>query len=161
LAEELELINRQLTEIEIEMEKTLKKTGLAKYLFSITGVGVVSLAMCLGEMGDPLRFEAARQMSRLAGYNLIEDSSGKNKSGTCISKRGRKHLRSILYQMALTMVATNAEMKQLYHYLKTRKNNPLKKNASTGSGIEKDIDPAIYFIEEEGILQSRKCVWGS
>ena len=59
-------------------------------------------------------------MSRLAGYNLIEDSSGKNKSGTCISKRGRKNLRSVLYQISLTMVANNKELRQLYDYLKTR-----------------------------------------
>ena len=44
-----------------------------------------------------------------------------------ISKRGRKNLRSILYQMALSMVAVNEEMKELYAYLKTRPNNPLKK----------------------------------
>ena len=78
-------------------------------------------------MGDPLRFENPRQMSRMAGYNLVEDSSGKNKSGTCISKRGRKNLRCVLYKTALTMVAVNPEMKQLYGYLKTRENNPLKK----------------------------------
>ncbi|MFZ2539342.1 MAG: IS110 family transposase [Oscillospiraceae bacterium] len=124
---ELELINKQLDELEVEMEKALDKTGLSEYLLSIKGIGVVSLAMCLGETGDPLRFEDARQMSKLAGYNLIEDSSGKNKSGTCISKRGRKNLRCVLYQMALIMVATNKEMKQLYHYLKTRESNPLKK----------------------------------
>lgn len=85
------------------------------------------MASCLGELGDPLRFENVRQMCRMAGYNLIEDSSRKNKSGTCISKRGRKNLRCVLYQMALTMVATNTEMKQLYNYLKTREKNPLKK----------------------------------
>ena len=66
-------------------------------------------------------------MSRMAGYNLVEDSSGKNKSGTKISKRGRKNLRSVLYQMALVMVATNDEMRQLYRYLKTREKAPLRK----------------------------------
>ena len=85
------------------------------------------MASCLGELGNPLRFEDARQMSRMAGYNLIEDSSGTNKSATCISKRGRKNLRCVLYQMSLTMVATNKEMKELYNYLKTREDNPLKK----------------------------------
>ncbi len=73
------------------------------------------------------KFDDPRQMSRMAGYNLVEDSSGKNKSGTKISKRGRKNLRGVLYQMALTMVATNDEMKQLYHYLKTREKAPLRK----------------------------------
>lgn len=109
------------------MAKAQQAAGVSEYLLSIKGVGIVSLAVCLGEMGNPLRFNDPRQLSRLAGYNLVEDSSGKNKSGTRISKRVRKGLRRVLYQMALTAVAVNPEMKELYHYLKTRTMNPLKK----------------------------------
>ena len=127
MLEELELLEKQTEELEEKMAEMLHKTDYAGYLLSIKGVGVVTLAACLGELGDPTRFDSPRQMSRMAGYNLTEDSSGKNKSGTKISKRGRKNLRGVLYQMALTMVATNKEMKQLYHYLKTREENPLKK----------------------------------
>lgn len=127
LVEELELVNRQLAQTEEQMKTMLEQLEISKYLLSIKGIGVVSLAMCLGETGDPMRFEDARQMVRLAGYNLIENSSGENKSGTSISKRGRKNLRCVLYQISLTMVATNPEMRQLYNYLKTRKENPLKK----------------------------------
>ncbi len=127
LIEGLELANRQLSQIEAEMAKALEETGISEYLLSVKGIGIVSLAVCLGELGDPLRFDSPRQLSRLAGYNLVEDSSGKNKSGTCISKRGRKGLRRVLYQMALTAVAVNPEMKELYVYLKTRTVNPLKK----------------------------------
>ena len=125
--ESLDLANCQLVQIETEIAKALQATGIAEYLLSIKGVGTVTLAVCLGELGDPLRFDDPRQLSRLAGYNLIEDSSGKNKSGTCISRRGRKGLRRVLYQMALTAVAVNPEMKELYRYLKTRAVNPLKK----------------------------------
>ena len=109
------------------MTGKLRQTDYAEFLLSIKGIGVVTLASCLGELGDPTRFDNPRQMSRMAGYNLVEDSSGKNKSGTKISKRGRKNLRSVLYQMAMTMVATNDEMKQLYNYLKTREKDPLRK----------------------------------
>ena len=56
LMEELELITSQLEAIEAEMAETLKKTEISEYLLSITGMGVVSLATCLGELGDPLRF---------------------------------------------------------------------------------------------------------
>ena len=127
MLEELELLEKQTEELEVQMEAALQKTDYAGFLLSIKGIGVVTLAACLGELGNPARFENPRQMSRMAGYNLVEDSSGKNKSGTKISKRGRKNLRSVLYQMALIMVATNDEMKQLYHYLKTRKEAPLRK----------------------------------
>lgn len=127
MLEELELLEKQTEELEGQMSDALHQTDYADFLLSIKGIGVVTLAACLGELGDPTRFEDSRQMSRMAGYNLVEDSSGKNKSGTKISKRGRKNLRNVLYQMALTMVATNDEMKQLYHYLKTREKAPLKK----------------------------------
>ncbi len=127
MLEELELLEKQTEELEGQMADTLHQTDYAGFLLSIKGIGVVTLAACLGELGDPERFDDPRQMSRMAGYNLVEDSSGKNKSGTKISKRGRKNLRSVLYQMALTMIATNDEMKQLYHYLKTREKAPLRK----------------------------------
>ena len=127
MLEEWELLNRQTDNLEAKMSEALSKTGYKDILLSMKGIGIVSLAALLGELGDPQRFENPRQMSRLAGYNLKEDSSGKNKSGTCIAKRGRKGLRNILYLMALTMIATNSEMKQLYRYLRTREKNPLKK----------------------------------
>lgn len=160
LMEELELVNRQLDELEIEMEKALEKTGISNYLLSIDGVGVVSLAMCLGETGDPLRFEDARQMSKLAGYNLIEDSSGTNKSGTCISKRGRKNLRCVLYQMALTMVATNKDMEKLYYYLKTRENNPLKKMQALVV-VSKKILTLLFTLSKKKEYYNPETVFGA
>lgn len=160
LMEELELITNQLKSVEEEMSEALKKTEIAEYLMSIHGIGVVSLATCLGELGDPLRFENARQMSRLAGYNLIEDSSGKNKSGTCISKRGRKNLRSVLYQISLTMVANNKELRQLYDYLKTRENNPLKKMQALVV-ISKKVLTLIFTLSKKKAYYEPELVFGS
>ena len=157
--EELELINRQLEEVEREMSAALEKTESGKYLLSVDGIGVVSLAICLGELGDPLRFEDARQMSRMAGYNLIEDSSGKNQSGTCISKRGRKNLRCVLYQMAMTMVASNKEMRRLYEYLKTREKNPLKKMQALVV-ISKKILTLIFTLSKKKEYYNPERVFG-
>jgi transposase len=157
---ELEMIENQLVEVEEEMNVALEKTGLSEYLLSIPGAGVVSMASVLGEMGDPLRFENPRQMSRMAGYNLIEDSSGKNKSGTCISKRGRKNLRCVLYKMALTMVAVNPEMKQLYSYLKTRENNPLKKMPALVV-VSKKILTMIFTLSKKKEYYNPEKVFGN
>ena len=160
MMEELELIIKQLEAVESEMSETLKKTEVSEYLLSIAGMGVVSLATCLGELGDPLRFEDARQMSRLAGYNLIEDSSGKNQSGTCISKRGRKNLRCVLYQIAVTMVATNKEMRQLYEHLKTREKNPLKKMQALVV-ISKKILTLIFTLSKKKAYYDPELVFGA
>ena len=159
LLESLELVNCQLAQIEAEMAVALQKTGISEYLLSIKGVGVVSLAVCLGELGNPLRFDDPRQLSRLAGYNLVEDSSGKNKSGTCISKRGRKGLRRVLYQMALTAVAVNPEMKELYHYLKTRTANPLKKMQALVV-ISKKLLTLIYTLAKKKQYYDSARVFG-
>jgi len=142
---ELELIEKQLAAVEVLMEEMLESTGYGKQMLDIKGVGIIYAASFLGEVGDPLRFENARQIHNYAGYNLTEDSSGKNKSGTCISKRGRKQLRGLLYKMALTMVMTNPELRKLYDYLKTRKDNPLKKKQALVV-VSKKIVTIIYNV---------------
>lgn len=145
MIEELELLTKQLETLEKAMEKALTDTGFGDIVLGIPGVGIVTGASFFGEIGNPTRFDDPRQISKMAGYTLVEDSSGKNKSGTAISKRGRKNLRSILYQMALTMVAVNNEMKEFYTYLKTRKNNPLKKKQALVV-ISKKIITVIYNL---------------
>jgi transposase len=145
LLDELELHEKNIANIESSMEKMLSATGYSSQMLSIKGIGVVTAASFLGEVGDPLRFRNARQISNYAGYNLVEDSSGKSKSGTCISKRGRSKLRSLLYKMAYTMVGQNAEMKELHKYLTSREKNPLKKKQSL-IVISKKIITVIYSL---------------
>lgn len=113
--------------VEQAMEEQLKATGISEYLLSIKGIGVVLAAGLLGEIGDPSRFDTWKQIRKLAGFNLVEDSSGERKGQLKISKRGRHLLRSYLYQAVLVMVAKNKEFKELYLYLLHRKQNPLKK----------------------------------
>ena len=145
LLDELELIENQLVQVEQAMEEALIKTGYSGQLLGIKGIAIVTAASFLGEVGDPLRFQNARQIGNYAGYNLVEDSSGKSKSGTIISKRGRKQLRCLLYQMAFTMVGCNAELNTLYHHLTTRKSNPLKKKQALVV-ISKKIITIIYSL---------------
>lgn len=98
----------QLAETEAAMAEALQQTGLAApYLLNVPGVGVVTAASLLGEVGDLRRYEDWRQLRKLAGYNLKENSSGDKKGRTQITKRGRPRLRSLLCQAALTLVAQN------------------------------------------------------
>lgn len=124
--EEISFWQRQLAQTEEVMTDALCQTGLAKNLLSIKGVGVVTAASFLGEVGDLTRYESWKQLRKLAGLNLTENSSGERKGKTGISKRGRPGLRCILYQAALILVATNPEFKALYRHLKNRRENPLK-----------------------------------
>ena len=159
MLEELELLTKQREQIEKAMEQALADTGMKETVLSVPGIGIVTAAGFFGEIGDPLRFSHPRQISRMAGYNLVEDSSGKNKSGTSISKRGRKNLRNVLYQMARTMVAVNPEMKELHQYLKTRPNNPLKKKQALVV-ISKKIITVIYNLVKKQTEYKAELVLG-
>ena len=148
---ELEVYERSLAEIESAMERMLEATGYARQILSIKGIGVVTAASFLGEVGDPLRFQTARQIARYAGYNLIEDSSGKSKSGTVISKRGRGQLRSLLYKIAFRLVGQNTEMKALYSHLISRAKNPLKKKQALVVVSKKIITMIFSLLKKRAV----------
>ena len=143
--EEAKLLEKQIKMTEQELERQLKETGFYESLISIQGIGIVSAAMFVGEVGDINRFDSYEQIRRYAGLNLVENSSGNHKGKTTISKRGRSLLRSILYRMAFTMVSKNKEMKELYKYLTTRKENQLKKKQAIVAVIGKILQ-IIYAV---------------
>lgn len=123
---EVAFCKTQLDEVVDAMATALEETGVAPYLLSVPGVGVVTAASLLGEAGDLARYEDWRQLRKLAGFNLKENSSGQQRGQTRITKRGRPGLRCLLYQAAMVLVAKNPQFKTLYRHLKSRTQNPLK-----------------------------------
>ena len=117
------------TTIALLEELVLQIPGTSKML-EIKGIGLITVAGFIAEVGDINRFEHPKQIQKLAGLNLKENSSGKHKGKTTISKRGRKRLRSILFQCLIPLLATNQEFKEIHKYYTTRENNPLKKRQS-------------------------------
>lgn len=148
----------QIGKIESEMEQKLIDTGIAKYMLSMPGIGVVTAASILGEIGDPKRFDSWEQIRKYAGFNLVEDSSGDRNGRTVISKRGRALLRNILYQAAMVMIAKNKEMKVLYHHLTDRKVNPLKKKQAVTVIAIKVIKVILTLVKKGEMYDSNKVL---
>lgn len=148
----------QIGKIEGEMEQKLIDTGIAKYMLSMPGIGIVTAAGILGEIGDPSRFDSWEQIRRYAGFNLVEDSSGDRNGRTIISKRGRALLRNILYQAAMVMVAKNKEMKMLYHHLTDRKENPLKKKQAVTVIAIKVIKVILTLVKKAEMYDGSKVL---
>ena len=113
---ELQILCRQIPEVE--------------ELLKIKGIGLITVAGIFAEVGDLRRFSSPRQLQKLAGLAITENSSGKHKGQTEISRRGRAHLRAILFRAVMPLVARNEEFQKLHHYLTTRAENPLKKMQS-------------------------------
>ena len=127
LIEERELLDKQYSDIMALIEEILKQIPGADRLLSVPGAGVVTVAGFLSEVGDINRFSDPKQIQKLAGLAVVENSSGKRKGLPGISRRGRSRLRWVLYLAAMSMVKNNKEMKTYHRYYTTRKKNPLKK----------------------------------
>ena len=127
LIEERELLDKQHSDIMALIEEILKQIPGADRLLSVPGAGVVTVAGFLSEVGDINRFSDPKQIQKLAGLAVVENSSGKRKGLPGISRRGRSRLRWVLYLAAMSMVKNNKEMKTYHRYYTTRKKNPLKK----------------------------------
>ena len=99
-------------------------------MLAIKGVGMATIAGFFAEVGDIGRFDSPKQIQKLAGLAIRETSSGKQQGASSISRRGRKRLRTLLFQVILPLVGSNEAFKSLHAYYTTRKNNPLKKKQS-------------------------------
>jgi transposase len=116
LLAEYDLAQRQLEQIEHEIQRILEHIPYAQKLLAIRGVNATSLAGVLGEAGDLSGYAHGNALLRHAGLNLSEASSGKWRGKMVISKRGRPRLRRFLYLMTMCMVMTNPDVKALHHH---------------------------------------------
>jgi transposase len=128
--EQYDLYTRQLEQLVLEIEEMALQVPGVKELLTIKGVGITTAAGFIAEIGDIRRFAHPSQIQKLAGFNLIENSSGKHKGKTTISKRGRARLRALLFRVIMPLVTKNSEFKRLHEYYTSRKINPLKKKQS-------------------------------
>ena len=75
----------------------------------------------LSEVGSFSLYENPRQLIKLAGLTLRENSSGQHKGQKHISKRGRKKLKDIFYfKVIVPLIRHNEAFKKLHEYYTTR-----------------------------------------
>ncbi|WP_274366323.1 IS110 family transposase [Paenibacillus thermotolerans] len=130
LLEQFDLFSKQIESIMAEVMRVLDRIPGTAQMLTVPGIGVVTIAGFLAEVGDLNGYDHGQQIIRLAGLSLTENSSGNRKGKTGISKRGRSRLRALLFRCMLPMVAHNKEFKSLHKLYTTRSQNPLKKKQS-------------------------------
>jgi transposase len=112
-----EMIDSLIEELEREMEVTLQRIPYSRKLLAIKGLGIVTVAGLIGEIGDFTKFTTQSEIAKLAGLDLYEVSSGKRQGQRRISKRGRGLLRKILYYAAMQTIRKNGIMHDYYQRL--------------------------------------------
>lgn len=130
LIEDYELQTKRLERINDLIKELCQQIKYVDKLLEIRGIGITTVAGFIAEVGDITRFDAPKELQKLAGLELVADSSGKHNGKTKISKRGRKRLRYLLFEAAISVVGKNEEFRLIHEYYTTRNKNPLKKMQS-------------------------------
>jgi transposase len=100
--------------VEQEMSYYLQQIPYSHSILSLKGIKEVTAAGLIGEVGDFRKFHTLSEITKLAGLDLFEISSGKHKGNHHISKRGRPLLRKLLYFAAINTIRKGGVMHACY-----------------------------------------------
>lgn len=130
LLSQYKMMQAQLDELTAQLVELAKQMTEYQYLASVPGIGDVTIVDLLSEVGSLAQYTHPRQLIKLAGLTLRENSSGQQKGQKRISKRGRRKLRALLFRVMMPLILHNPAFKQLHEYYTTRTINPLRKKQS-------------------------------
>jgi len=131
--EALEALRQQLEEVCTALVDTFLALPESDYLLSVHGLGVITAAIILSEIGDPKHYTNGRQLIKLAGTQPVLNTSGrKTRSKTPMSHKGRPRLRTALFFAVMRLVRVDEAFAREYQWLQTRERNPLTKMQALG-----------------------------
>ncbi len=108
--------------IQQHIEQNPELNSQQKLLISIPGIGKLTAARLLAEIGDISAFEGAPQLAAYAGLNPRGSRSGSSVfKKTHISKQGRAFLRKLLYMPAIVARKHNPVIRQFCGRLSERR----------------------------------------
>jgi transposase len=110
----IESTDRFVAIVEAEMGRCLSEIPYSLSILSIKGIGPITAAGLIGEVGDFRQFGTISEIMKHAGLDLYEVSSGKHKGKKRISKRGRHLLRKLLFFAAMNTVRKGGVMHEYY-----------------------------------------------
>ncbi len=91
-------------EIKTLMEQDQEIHQKMKAICVIKGLSLISLATIVAETLGFAQFTNQRQLTKYAGYDVVENQSGKHVGRTRISKKGNSRIRRILHMPAFTAI---------------------------------------------------------
>jgi len=112
--------DRFIEHLKQQMADYLGQIPYSGSLLSINGIGDITAAGLIGEVGDFRKFRTISEIMKLAGLDLYEVSSGKHKGQRRISKRGRSLMRKLLFFAAINTVKSKGIMHEPYQQMLDR-----------------------------------------
>ena len=119
----VEFLRNQKLKVLTDIRTLLKKeryTTAAQHLLSVPGIGPLTAASLLTEIGDMKRFSGFEQLNCFVGFYPSQFSSGENIHQGNITGRKHNRLRSLLIESSWTAVRTDPAMTKTYNDLKIK-----------------------------------------
>lgn len=129
-----ELFNKEI-QIEVHLETMIKKAGqnnLYHQLKTIPGIGENLAVRIIAEIGDVSRFDNHKKLVAYAGIDPKVYQSGQvTGAHLSITKKGNKHLRTLLYLAVSCSLKSKKETSiKIFYYKKRQQTNPLSHKAA-------------------------------
>jgi transposase len=160
LKDQVKLIDRQLGMLDQQIQKHMasnpKIAEKAAKICKVKGLGIYTVAVILAETNGFLLFENARQLSSFAGYDVIENQSGKHTGRTRISKKGNSHIRRALFMPAFNVVKYRVQP-FFDLYLRTYEKHGIKMKSYVA--VQKKLLSIIYALwkKDEEFIEGNKA----
>lgn len=144
LLQQLTLLETQRQLLDDEIMAVMET--LPQYITTIPGVGPVTGAIILAEIGDVNRFPAPEKLVAYAGIDPTVYQSGQfTASQTRMSKRGSPYLRHALWQAAVMASRHDPQLRDYYQ----RKRAEGKAHGTTIGAVSRKLLHRIYTILKE------------
>jgi transposase len=118
-----------------------------KDVAAIKGVGELTVAVLIAETNGFYLFKNSPQLVSYAGYDVVENQSGKRVGKTKISKKGNGHIRRALHMPALNVVRFHVLVfKNLY--VRTVEKHKIKMKSYVA--VQKKLLTTIYALWKRG-----------
>ena len=158
LYERFQELLKELEEYEKELIELASQIDYVEKAVEISGIGYISMIGIIAETGDLKNYEHAKQVLRMSGLSLKENSSGQKKGKKHISKRGRAKLRRNLKQIGITLVGKNNFFLQLHNYYTTQREHPLSKLISINAIIRKFMYILMAIVKSGKSFDEEKAI---
>lgn len=104
LLEQLKELDRQVGELEVQIQTWHRSNALSKRLEKIPGIGPITASALVASVGDAKNFKNGRQLAAWLGLVPKQHSTGGKSNLLGISKRGDTYLRTLLIHGARAVI---------------------------------------------------------
>ena len=151
-------VTKEKEELQKELESKASKIDYVKKVVEISGIGYGQMIPIISECGDLNNYSHYKQIMKMAGLGLKENSSGNKKGRKHINKRGRSELRKNLKLAALSLINHNDVFKSLHKYYTEKRERCLEKLVSVNAIIHKFVRIMMSLVKNKESFSKEKMI---